>query len=169
MDVDVDGHHAGILWVRGSFEEQIVVYIWNMSMSWLIVHRLWHGHHTLCTFSHTDRCFRWSSSLRWSNQSIFPLVALKLLEKDFCCWLEMWSATRLKNILQAISGPRGEQFPIGCFSKSIIPYGIRAMWKPCSSRSWRCRISSSPLKVVVYRNFLNWCGKKYCWEVLEKS
>ena len=132
---------------------------------------------------HTDRCFRWSSSLRWSNQSIFPLVALKLLEKDFCCWLEMWSATRLKNILQAISGPRGEQFPIGCFSKSIIPYGIRAMWKPCSSRSWRCRISSSPLKVVVYRNFLNCnlpslpslpslpliCGKKDCWEVLAKS
>lgn len=50
--MDVDGHHAGILWVRGSFEEQIVVYIWNMSMSSLIVHRLCHGHHTLCTFSH---------------------------------------------------------------------------------------------------------------------
>lgn len=40
MDVDVDGHHAGILWVRGRFEERIVVYIWNMSMSWLIAHRL---------------------------------------------------------------------------------------------------------------------------------
>lgn len=107
---------------------------------------------------HTDRCFRWSSSLRWSNQSIFPLVALKLLEKDFCCWLEMWSATRLKNILQAISGPRGEQFPIGCFSKSIIPYGIRAMWKPCSSRSWRCRNFFSP-KGRCLQEFSNNCNR----------